>query len=116
MISVQNPGEEHRLRPDIGRSIRRKLSTKTRDGKLSRSSFRSSLKPAKKDDDDDNVSMFCLSLEAQKSVEESVNKIKAQHQHILDIPYEDYEYPFENIAFEGGGCKGLVYLGVLQVR
>ena len=112
MISVQNPGEEHRLRPDIGRSIRRKLSTKTRDGK----SNRSSLKPAKKDyDDDDNVSMFCLSLKAQKSVEESVNKIKAQHQHILDIPYEDYEYPFENIAFEGGGCKGLVYLGVLQV-
>ena len=34
---------------------------------------------------------------------------------ILSIPYADYEYPFENLVFEGGGAKGAVYIGCLQV-
>ena len=28
---------------------------------------------------------------------------------------KNYEYPFENIVFEGGGAKGLAYIGVLEV-
>ncbi len=26
-----------------------------------------------------------------------------------------YEYPFENVAFEGGGNKGSAYMGALRV-
>ena len=26
-----------------------------------------------------------------------------------------YEYPFENLVFEGGGAKGLAYCGVIRV-
>ena len=31
------------------------------------------------------------------------------------IQYEDFEYPFENIVFEGGGNKGLAYAGAIRV-
>ena len=32
------------------------------------------------------------------------------------IDYQKYEYDFENIVFEGGGAKGNVYAGALEVR
>ncbi len=28
---------------------------------------------------------------------------------------KDYEFPFENLVFEGGGSKGLAYCGAVQV-
>ena len=31
------------------------------------------------------------------------------------IQYQDYEYPFENAVFEGGGNKGLAYAGAVRV-
>ena len=31
------------------------------------------------------------------------------------IKPELYEYPFENLCLEGGGCKGVAYAGVLKV-
>ena len=29
--------------------------------------------------------------------------------------YENYDYPFENVVFEGGGNKGLAYCGAVRV-
>ena len=34
---------------------------------------------------------------------------------VLEAHYHDYDYPFENLVFEGGGAKGQVYIGCLQV-
>ena len=34
---------------------------------------------------------------------------------VLEAQYHDYDYPFENIVFEGGGTKGHSYIGCLQV-
>ena len=34
---------------------------------------------------------------------------------VLGIKIDEYEYPFENLAFEGGGNKGLAYCGAIQV-
>ena len=34
---------------------------------------------------------------------------------VLEAHYHDYDYPFENLVFEGGGAKGQVYVGCLQV-
>ena len=34
---------------------------------------------------------------------------------VLEAHYQDYDYPFENLVFEGGGAKGQVYVGCLQV-
>ena len=35
---------------------------------------------------------------------------------ISEIDYTEYEYPFENFVFEGGGAKGQVYIGCLKVH
>ena len=118
MIGVHKSSEEKKPSPFADRRAKssKLSSTKIRDGKFTLSlRAQSSTKRSKEKEEDNDVSMFHLSREAQKSVTESVNKRKAQHQHILDIRYEDYEYPFENIAFEGGGTKGMVYMGALQV-
>jgi len=56
-----------------------------------------------------------LSKAARKQFEKSVDKIIAQSDKISQIPYEEYEYPFENLVFEGGGAKGQVYVGCMQV-
>lgn len=57
-----------------------------------------------------------LSDRGASQVRRTTSKLHALHQQILDIPYEEYEYPFENMVMEGGGAKGLVYVGALQVR
>ena len=31
------------------------------------------------------------------------------------IEFENYDYPFENVVFEGGGNKGLAYCGAVRV-
>ena len=41
--------------------------------------------------------------------------LKAKQDQISKIQYLDYEFPFENLALEGGGVKGLVYAGAMQV-
>ena len=56
-----------------------------------------------------------LSEQGQRIVDDVVNKKREEHSHILNIAYGDYEYPFENLAFEGGGTKGAVYAGVVQL-
>ncbi|XP_021364180.1 uncharacterized protein LOC110457300, partial [Mizuhopecten yessoensis] len=33
----------------------------------------------------------------------------------MKVDVADYEYPFENLVFEGGGNKGLAYCGVVRV-
>ena len=58
---------------------------------------------------------FVLSDQGQRIVEDVVNKKKEEQSHILNISYEEYEYPFENMAFEGGGTNGGVYAGVVKV-
>ena len=42
-----------------------------------------------------------------------------EHETNLDIECEKlskYQFPFENIALEGGGVKGLAYSGSVKVR
>ena len=76
---------------------------------------RKSTKPKSSEDEKSRTSMFSLSEDARKSVSESVNKIRAEQDLISEIPYLDYQFPFENIALEGGGVKGIVYCGALEV-
>lgn len=33
----------------------------------------------------------------------------------LDESYQGFDFPFENLVFEGGGNKGMAYVGALQV-
>ena len=40
---------------------------------------------------------------------------KGHRKEIREIDYKQYEYDFENIVFEGGGAKGIVYVGALEV-
>ncbi|XP_038044381.1 uncharacterized protein LOC119719130 [Patiria miniata] len=39
----------------------------------------------------------------------------AQEAILASIRLEDYEFPFENVVFEGGGNKGLAYAGAVRV-
>jgi hypothetical protein len=78
-------------------------------------SKKKSTKPKSSEDEKNCTSMFSLSEDAKKSVSESVNRMKAEQDQISEIPYLDYEFPFENLALEGGGVKGLVYAGAMQV-
>ena len=64
----------------------------------------------------DNVPIFKLSEPARKKFSVSVEDLRSRAERIKRIPYKEYEYPFENIVFEGGGPKGAVYLGVMQVN
>ncbi|XP_022096774.1 uncharacterized protein LOC110982574 isoform X2 [Acanthaster planci] len=34
---------------------------------------------------------------------------------LTSVRFEDFEYPFENVVFEGGGNKGLAYAGAVRV-
>jgi hypothetical protein len=34
----------------------------------------------------------------------------------ININTKDYDFPFENLVFEGGGNKGLAYCGAIQVN
>ena len=65
--------------------------------------------------DRDEESMFRLSANGIKSLSTSISRIREKEDEIQEIRYQDYEYPFENIAFEGGGAKGIVYMGVMKV-
>lgn len=56
-----------------------------------------------------------LSESAYQQFEEAREKIRDTKKNIADIAYEEYEYPFENLVFEGGGAKGQVYVGCVKV-
>ena len=47
-------------------------------------------------------------IATSKNKEENVNK------HDLD-KIKGYDYPFTNIVMEGGGSKGMAYVGALEV-
>lgn len=34
----------------------------------------------------------------------------------ININPKEYDFPFENLVFEGGGNKGLAYCGAIQVN
>ena len=34
---------------------------------------------------------------------------------VVKVDIEEYEFPFENLVFEGGGNKGLAYCGAVRV-
>lgn len=56
-----------------------------------------------------------LSRSAFKQFKQSLNELQEEDQEIADIDYEKYEYPFENLVFEGGGAKGQGYVGCCEV-
>lgn len=44
---------------------------------------------------------------------DSIKSWYTDHSSIRQIEYENYEYPYENIVFEGGGSKGIAYAGAV---
>ena len=58
---------------------------------------------------------FALSEQARAKVSRRAANMEAVNKQIEEIPYLEYEYPFENVAFEGGGAKGMVYVGAYRV-
>ena len=58
---------------------------------------------------------FALSEQARAKVSRRAANMEAINKQIEEIPYLEYEYPFENVAFEGGGAKGMVYVGAYRV-
>ena len=82
-----------------------------REGKC----FRRSAPTLVSEHDRDDESMYRLSPDGIKSLSTSIGRIREKEDEIQEIQYQDYEYPFENIAFEGGGAKGIVYMGVMKV-
>lgn len=42
-------------------------------------------------------------------------KASLRKRGIVEISYEDYSYPFENLVFEGGGATCLAYSGSIRV-
>lgn len=57
-----------------------------------------------------------MSSTAERLFHDEVDAVRDHAEVIADIPYQQYEYPFENLVFEGGGAKGQVYIGCLEVR
>lgn len=58
---------------------------------------------------------FQLSNKGKIAVQKCVSHHETVNKHVKDIMYEEYDYPFENLCFEGGGVKGLVYAGAYKV-
>lgn len=56
-----------------------------------------------------------MSRQGREAYYESLDDHKRVTETILNIRYQDYEFPFENLVFEGGGAKGQVYIGCLKV-
>lgn len=56
-------------------------------------------------------SFFVASVSKKRHSDISELDIKA-----MEVDPIDYDYPFENIVFEGGGLKGVAFCGSIQVR
>lgn len=54
---------------------------------------------------------FVASVSKKRHSDISELDIKA-----MEVDPIDYDYPFENIVFEGGGLKGVAFCGSIQVR
>ena len=51
----------------------------------------------------------------EEAIIPTTDKEQGHREDIKLIDYQKYEYDFENIVFEGGGAKGIVYVGALEV-
>jgi len=56
-----------------------------------------------------------LSLAGIEQLNESLQELKEETQNISDINITQYDFQFENLAFEGGGVKGISFLGCIKV-
>ncbi len=69
------------------------------EGKKPRSNLRESLR----------------SLTGKKRLEFPLEEVKQGPRIQLDLPVENYSFPFENVVFEGGGNRCLAYCGAVRV-
>lgn len=85
------------------------------------------------EDDDDRIHLPSMKTKKRSSVSrskalittasEAAHKDLVKHleknssQHCLDeLDFRNFEYPFENLVFEGGGAKVHTYIGAIKVR
>ena len=61
---------------------------------------------------DSIVSATSLIMTASPYLE---SKFLEGNRTLEDLYISNHEYPFENLVFEGGGSKGMAYVGALQV-
>ena len=59
-----------------------------------------------------NISLESVSKSLYKRHQDERDEVRRK---IDEIDYREYEYPFENFVFKGGGAKGQVYIGCLEV-
>ncbi|XP_072179358.1 uncharacterized protein [Diadema setosum] len=122
------PGGDHREVPKQGASASRPGATNNDKGKKKR---RKTLDPQLYEGFDftnktkmeeklknssldlrNNLSPSLKSLRSNASVSDA--SWYTDNSSIELIQYEDFEYPFENVVFEGGGNKGLAYAGAVR--
>lgn len=48
----------------------------------------------------------------QKTLSQAYDEMDAK---VVGVDIHKYEFPFENLVFEGGGNKGLAYCGAVRV-
>lgn len=57
--------------------------------------------------------------ERRKGIQRLRNIVSENYDEVdaktVGVDIDKYEYPFENLAFEGGGNKGLAYCGAVRV-
>ena len=60
---------------------------------------------------------FTPALESFKAslTEAQYGTMGDEHRTALEARIEDYDFPFENLIFEGGGVKGLALIGAVKV-
>ncbi|GFR96138.1 hypothetical protein ElyMa_006290500, partial [Elysia marginata] len=67
-------------------------------------------------DDDQVDSLRVETIESLKAslTETDYAQMDTEHKDALNARIEDYNFPFENLVFEGGGVKGLALIGALK--
>ncbi|GFR85461.1 hypothetical protein ElyMa_004174600 [Elysia marginata] len=67
-------------------------------------------------DDDQVDSLRVETIETLKAslTETDYAQMDTEHKDALNARIEDYNFPFENLVFEGGGVKGLALIGALK--
>ncbi len=66
------------------------------------------LKATQKEDDK-------LMVEQQEPAEPEATDLVTNNIPLVEIPFDKYSIPIENVVFEGGGNKGLAYCGAVRV-
>ena len=59
-----------------------------------------------------NAAALLGSIGSLKAAEKTEKVVRSPPEQEL---YEGFPFPFENLVFEGGGNKGMAYVGALQV-